>query len=269
MTKKCEVICGNSWFTNYCTVEAMALDGFHYFGQVKTGHSHIPKLFLEREMAGFCPGSWLVLFHTSPSNVEMTCIGYKYNRTKILTFVMTKGCGNTAPGDPYQVTFTKENGEKIERDIARPKVVTNYFRAAGAVDHHNHSRQGTLGLEEKWVTQCGYFRIFTTIAGITTTDAWLAWRYEMDRKLSGQRGKERHPDWNVGMPEFAERLCFSIFERHSQEALKKRRKWPPLPAAPPPDPDKHITLPSNRGESDDSSTRLEPPSFGGVKHRLR
>ncbi len=252
--KKREVICGDSWFTNYHTVKAMSLDGFHYFSWVKTGHSRIPKLFLEQEMAGYCPGSWLVLLHTSPSNVEMTCLGYKYNRSKILTFVMTKGCGNTTPGDPYHVTFTKKNGERIERDIAGPEVVTNYFCAAGGIDHHNHSRQGTLGLEEKWVTQCGYFHIFTTMVGIIATDSWLSWRYEMEWQATGQRGKDKNPDWNIGMPEFAERLTFSILERHSQEALLKRRKRPPLPVAPPPDPDEQITSPSNRGDSDDSST---------------
>ncbi len=208
--KKREVICGDSWFTNYRTVESMSLDGYHYFGQVKTGHSRIPKLFLEQEMAGYCPGSWLVLSHTSPANVEM--IGYKYNRLKILTFMMTKGCGNTGPGEPYHVTFTKENGEKVEPDIARPEVVTNYFRAAGGIDHHNHSRQGTLGLEDKWVTQCGYFQIYTTMVGITATDAWLSWQYDMEQRTAGHRAKDRHPDLNISMPEFAEHLTSSILE---------------------------------------------------------
>ncbi len=150
--KKREVVCADSWFSNYRTVEAMSLEGFHYFGQVKTGHGRIPKLFLETEMAGYCPGLWLVLEHTSPLNVDMVCIGYKYNKSKILTFIMTNGCGSTTPGPPYTVTYTKENGEKIQRDIACPNVITDHFHAAGAIDHHNHTRQGTLALEEKWVT---------------------------------------------------------------------------------------------------------------------
>ncbi len=98
-----EVICGDSWFTNYRTVEALYMEGFHYFGTVKTGHSRIPKAFLEEEMAGFCPGSWVVLEHTSDSGVPMICIGYKYNRKRVLTFIMSKGCGGTQPGPPYHV----------------------------------------------------------------------------------------------------------------------------------------------------------------------
>ncbi len=197
------------------------MEEFHYFSQVKTGHGRIPKLFLETEMAGYCPGLWLVLEHTSPSNVDMVCLGYKYNRTKILTFVMTKGCGSTSPGPPYRVTYTKENGEKIERDIAHLQVVTDYFHSAGAIDHHNHTRQGTLALEDKWVTRCGYNRIFTTFVGITATDSWLLWQYNVKQELRGKKGKEKHPNFNVGMPEFAERLTASILEQHSCGALEK------------------------------------------------
>ncbi len=268
--KKREVICGNSWFTNYCTVEAMDLDGFHYFGQVKTGHSRIPKTFLEEEMAGFCPGSWVVLEHLSPSGMPMVCIGYKYNQKRVLTFIMSKGCGGTYPGPPYRVTWTKENGEKIVQNIARPNVVTDYFHAAGAIDHHNHSRQGTLQLEEKWVTQCGYFCIFTTFVGMNITDAWMVWRYYIQRYLKDKPNKEKHPDWNVGMPEFAERLAFNILEKHSQEALLKRRKCPPPPTpSSPPDSADFLTSPSSpNNTTDDSSTRLEGSKNQGFKHRL-
>ncbi len=49
----------------------------------------------------------------------------------------------------------------------------------------------------------------------------------------------------------------------------KRQKRPPLSADPPPEPKEEITSPSNQGDSEDSSTRLEPPSRGGVKHRLQ
>ncbi len=188
--KKREVICGDSWFSNYRTDNAMSLEGFHYFGQVKMGHGRAPKLFLKTEMAGYCPVSWIVLKHTSPSNVEMVCIGYKYNRTKILTFIMMKGCGSTTSGPPYTVMYTQENGEKIQCDIARPEVVTDYFHATGSINHHNHTRQGTLALEEKWVTGCEYHRIFATFMGITATDSWLLWCYNVLQQLEGKRQRE-------------------------------------------------------------------------------
>ena len=32
--------------------------------------------------------------------------------------------------------------------------------------------QFDLGLEKKWVTQNGYFRLYTTLLGMTVTDTW-------------------------------------------------------------------------------------------------
>ena len=48
------------------------------------------------------------------------------------------------------------------------------------VDNHNQRRQHELGLEEVWVTTDAYFRIFTTVIGITTVDTHLALRAEAD-----------------------------------------------------------------------------------------
>ncbi len=151
--------------------------------------------------------------------------------------------------------------------------MTDYFRAAGAIDQHNHQRQGTLNLEEKWVTHCGYFWIFTTFVGMNVTDSYLTWRYFKQRDLQDKPNKEKHPDWNVSMPEFAERLASSILERHSQEALQKRQKRPPPQAPPAPptpcDSEDHVTSPSSQNNTDDSSTRLDESKIQGIKHRLR
>ena len=126
-------------------------------------------------MAAFCPGSSLLLEHKTESGVDMLCMGYKYNRKRVLTFLMTKGCANTTPGKPYHTEYLSDDGTRTTKDIDRPEVLTLYFEAAGMIDQHNHNRQGTLGLEDKWNTRCGYFRIFTSITGIGVTDSWLSY----------------------------------------------------------------------------------------------
>jgi hypothetical protein len=40
------------------------------------------------------------------------------------------------------------------------------------VDCHNQARQHDLGLEESWVMTDCYFRLVTTLIGISVTDAW-------------------------------------------------------------------------------------------------
>ena len=147
-----EVFCGISWFTNYHTIEAMWEQGFHYFGQVKTGHAQTPKEWLDEEMAPYCPGSWIVLEHESLSGVPMICIGYKYSWSKVSTFLMTKGCGDTTPGRLYRMNCVCEDGVRYHKDVGRPDVVTRYYDACGVIDHHNHSHQGTVA-NQGWVVQ--------------------------------------------------------------------------------------------------------------------
>ncbi len=213
--KKCEVFCGNSWFTNYRTVECMSLHGFHFFGQVKTGHAKIPKDFLEQEMEYYCPGSWLVLEHVSPSGVEMVCLGYKYSPVKVNTYLMTKGCGNTAPGPTYQTAYTKKDGEKIHHNVGCPEVITNYYAATGVIDHHNHTRQGTLGLEKHWPSHCGWFRIWTIMVGIVVTDGWLGLRHYADQ-FPKDSVKNCHQHWNMTVQDFAELVAASILRHNSK-----------------------------------------------------
>ena len=56
--------------------------------------------------------------------------------------------------------------------MARPQVVSNYFKYCNVVDLHNQARQFDLALEKKWVTQNGYFRLYTTMLGMAVTDLW-------------------------------------------------------------------------------------------------
>ena len=57
------------------------------------------------------------------------------------------------------------------RYVTRPEVVSVYYSGAGAIDDHNAARQNELRLEKHWITHDGFFRIATTIIGITITDA--------------------------------------------------------------------------------------------------
>ena len=62
------------------------------------------------------------------------------------------------------------------------------------IDCHNQSRQFDLRLEKHWVTCCGYFRIATTLIGMTITDCWLAYKFHLGK---------RHPHKNITVVEFA------------------------------------------------------------------
>jgi hypothetical protein len=69
-----------------------------------------------------------------------------------------------------------ENGHRVERPVLRLAVLSRYFSYANVVDVHDQMRQGILDLEYTWVTQNCWFRIATTLLGMTVTDAYIAFK---------------------------------------------------------------------------------------------
>lgn len=164
---------GDSWFGSVNACAAISKAGHHGVFMVKTSHSRTPKKFLEENMKDFPGGTWVTLTgKTEHEGVELVCIGYKYNKKSVLTFISTRGAGSTKEGEPYEARFPDKFGNMCVRHVARPEVVSNYFKFSNVVDLHNQARQFDLALEKKWVTHNGYFRLYSTLVGMTVTDVW-------------------------------------------------------------------------------------------------
>ena len=69
---------------------------------------------------------------------------------------------------------------------------------SNVIDVHNQSRQFDLKLEKHWLTQCGYFRIITTVFGICVTDCWNAYKFH---------NNYRHKHNKIGIVDFASILA--------------------------------------------------------------
>ena len=168
---------GDSWFGSVKSVATVGRTGNHACMIVKTAYSRSPKKFLEETMKDFPGGTWITMEgKPEKEEVELVCIGYKYNKKKVLTFVMTKGAGSTRPGEPYQARYPDKYGNVCCRHVSRPEIISNYFKFSNVVDLHNQARQFELALEKKWVTQEAYFRLYTTLVGMNVTDAWKSLR---------------------------------------------------------------------------------------------
>ena len=163
----------DSWFGSVKSVANVRKTGNHCCFIIKTAHSRSPKFWLEDKMKHMPGGTWIVLEgKPEKEDVELLCIGYKYNKKKVLTFVMTRGAGSTKAGEPYEARFPDKYGNVCIRHVMRPAILSQYFKFSNCVDLHNQSRQFDLALEEKWVTQNPYFRLYTTMIGMTVVDAW-------------------------------------------------------------------------------------------------
>ena len=147
--KKPFLFFGDSWFGSIKAVSEVRKLGHHACFNIKNGHSRCPKAFLETTMSDFPGGTWIVLEgHAEKEGIDLVCIGYKYNKKKVLIFVTTKGVGSTMPGEPYLARFPDKFGNVCSREVARPEIISNYFKYSNCVDLHNQARQFDLALEK-------------------------------------------------------------------------------------------------------------------------
>jgi hypothetical protein len=116
----------------------------------------------------------------------------------VLCFLATKNAGSTKPGKPYQAKFSDSVGNVCVRDVVRPAIIADYFSDSNIIDSHNHVRQGELKLEKHWVTKDCWFRLDTTLIGMTVTDAWKALTHgTADKKLQ-----------SLSIIQFADRIAY-------------------------------------------------------------
>jgi hypothetical protein len=177
-----EVFLGDAWFASVdLAYHSKRQLNVEFIGVIETNSGRYPKQFLENTMKDWPGGSHLVL-KTTVDGIDLFAIGYKYCKSKTLMFIMTDGVGHTEPGEPYLAKWIDNNLNQMHRRIPRPAAVSFYFNHSNVVDIHNQQRQKELRLEKCWVTQDGYFRIITTLIGITVVDAWRGYTFHSKEK---------------------------------------------------------------------------------------
>eukprot|EP00978_Attheya_sp_CCMP212_P008820 scaffold20753_cov65-Attheya_sp.AAC.1 len=122
----------DSWFGSVKSVTAVGKAGDHACMIVKkTVHTCLPKKWLEEKMKDFPGGMWIIMEGQAISEGgDLVCIGYKYNKRKVLTFIRTKGCGSMEPGhQPYGAKFPDQYGNICYHDVAHPQVLSIFFGA--------------------------------------------------------------------------------------------------------------------------------------------
>ena len=108
---------------------------------IKTAHVQSPKKWLDETMKDIPGGTWIVLKGTTEElNHKLACIGYKYIKKTVLAFILTRGAGSSEPGDPYKAGFPYKYGNLCVRHVARPQVISNYFKYSNKLDVHNQVR---------------------------------------------------------------------------------------------------------------------------------
>lgn len=249
-TGKSELACGDSWFASVNTVEQIkkAHPEVEFVGPVKTAHRFFPKEEIEREMEKWPGGTSLVLEAKGLTGTPLVAIGYKYNSRKVLCFVASKNAGSTKmTGTPYKARWRDSHGNQHSRAIKRPDLLARYFEGSNLIDSHNHARQYELRLEKHWVTTNCWFRLVTTLIGMTVVDCWKSLRHAMRNQVIVKLG---FPEMSV--TEFADSLAFELLHQKFDESIPVPTALSPLESG----------VAGDEDNSSDASTETEESRQG-------
>ena len=198
----------DSWFSSKKATEDATELGAELIGMVKTNTKGFCNETIEKLTKDWPGGSYLLLRSKPmvPGGRPLIDISYKYNARKFLYFIVTEKTGSTNTGIPYLSKYPDQFNNVAIFPVARPLVMSNIFSAVNEVDSHNKSRQSDLALDKWWITQCGWLRLYTTVAmGITITNCWKLFRYGVKRD---------HCDKLMGIREFLERIAQDCFNNN-------------------------------------------------------
>ena len=210
-----DIVIGDSWFSSMDLVENMKEN---YIGVIKTNHSRYPKAFLQSKMQSWPAGSHLllktVLNKGRRGEKVVYALGYKYCKAKVMFFIFNEGAGHTECRDEYayEAKWKDKNLNTLTRKIRRPHVCHLYFSSCNVIDVLNQSRQHELALEKHWLTQNGYFRVVTTIFGMTVVDAWKGYIWHCG---------PNHRHRKVNLLDFVDMMCKDMLCNDFYDGNKK------------------------------------------------
>jgi hypothetical protein len=80
-------------------------------------------------------------------------------------------CGSTKPAEKMYMSYFKDDyGNVGSKEISHPELAHLLYDYLPLIDKHNKQRQKILGLERKWPTRNCWFRLLTTLLGMSIVD---------------------------------------------------------------------------------------------------
>ena len=111
-------------------------------------------------------------------NLYALCWGDKKWKNVIFT------AGTLIAGEPserprHRVIFVNrvKQTERYTKSVPRPQIIADMYSVFGRVDQHNFLRQWSLGMENHWHTHHWQTRLFSSIIGLSITNAFLVYRF--------------------------------------------------------------------------------------------
>ena len=163
---------GDAWFGSVGTsIEVIKKFNVHSTWIIKNNTYLYPMQALHSILHARFPkpvGHWVVL-KSMVQGVQLLACAYAWSHSRISYFMTTTG--NTNPSkQTYRRQFEDEFGCVNFKDIPRPVFADMLYDFLPLIDEHNKQRQSILNLEKSWPTRNVWFRLLTTIVGMSVVD---------------------------------------------------------------------------------------------------
>ena len=181
---------GDSWFGSIMSaVEAKIRFGVDSTWIIKNNHLFFPlkQLFavLKARYGDHPAGHW-VIFRATISGIKLFAMAFAWSQKGVSYIVST--CGSTEPHPTKYVSrFEDEWGCPSSKEINRPWISHMLYEFLPLIDEHNKQRQSLLNLERCWPTTNCWFRLLTTLMGMSVVDM-----HRWDRNQRSKRPQRQH-----------------------------------------------------------------------------
>ena len=209
---------GDAWFGSIMSsVEVYKRFGVHSTFVVKNNTRYFPMRVLHRILVARYKrrpaGHWVVM-HTTIADVPIMVVAYAWSQRGVTYLVSTCGSTTVHP-TKYQSKFEDDFGNIRIKDVNRPWVAHFLYEYLPLVDEHNKQRQSILNLERCWLTKDCWFRLLTTIVGMSVVD--------MHRWYRNKKGTKKQEDNELQIRKFSDMLCNKLEDNVRNQHQPRRR----------------------------------------------
>ena len=219
---------GDAWFGSVMTcVEVMKTFGVHSTWIIKNNRNLYPykalRAILKARFGDRPAGHWVVM-KTVIAEVPMFAIAYAWSQSGVSYFLSTCGTTNPSP-HKYETSFEDDFGVTQYRQVERPCISHFLYDFLPLIDEHNKQRQSILGLERCWLTKDCWFRLVTTVVGMSVVDMH---RWHRNKITGGNAVEPREGTYaeDLVVREFADLLTAKLAtnKRNRREVARTIRR---------------------------------------------
>jgi len=150
--------------------------------------------------------------------VKLMAVAYAWSQKGMSYFLSTCGSTRASPVQ-YMSRFEDEFGNSSFKYLNRPEFVHFLYEKLPIIDEHNRQRQGFVALEKCWPTTNCWFRLLTTIVGMSIVDMHRMQRFHNTGKNVCKNTLDEERDSMTTIIHFCNQISGGVRKRPDRSSV--------------------------------------------------